>query len=101
MSTVKWYEGLEYDLSEAYSVKKFRFDWSDWLNEIGVDTILSSQIVLDTGLTAANENVQSTYVEYDISCSGATVGDILIATCVITTAGGQSEPRTINFRIIT
>jgi len=100
MSTQKWYDGLTYQLSKAYSLKKIRFDWSDWLNEIGVDTLSTASVVLETGLVASNENEQSTYVEYDFSCPAATVGDTLKATCVIDTAGGQSEPRHIYFEII-
>lgn len=103
MPTIKWREDLKYDIDLTMETSKFRFDWSNWLNEIGADTLSDAVMVVDAGLVATGKNVSSTYAEFifacDIGANAPAVGDILKATCKAETGGGQSKPRTILFEV--
>lgn len=103
MSTVKWREGLQYDLDLTLDFVKIRFEWSDWLAEIGSDTLSTAPITVDSGLVAAGNTVVGSYVEAIFNCDvGAlpTVGDILKATCQAITSGGQRKARSILFKVV-
>lgn len=103
MSTVKWREGLKYDIDLTMETVKFRFNWSDWLSELGADTLSDAIIVIDSGLVATGKLVAATYAEFTFSCAvgvnAPTVGSILKVTCKAETGGGQSKPKTILFEV--
>ncbi len=103
MSTTKWREGLQFDLDLTLDFVKYRFEWSDWLAEVGGDTLSSAPITVDAGLVFTGLTVVGSYVEAIFNCdTGAapTVGDILKVTCQAITAGGQKKARSINFEVV-
>lgn len=101
MNTIKWRKGLEIKLDVDYSIKRILFDWTDWLNEIGSDTILSSIIDSTTDLIITGITDTASTVEFIVEADPtAVVGEKGSATCVITTANAQSEPRTIYFDLV-
>lgn len=102
MATIKWRENLEYNLNKDYSLKKVQFDWSDWLAEIGADSMSSVNFIATSGeLVVTNPTNDATTCECEVAADpSAVVGDQYKLMCVIDTAGGQSEPRSIYFNII-
>lgn len=103
MSTVKWREGLKYDIDLTMETVKFRFDWSEWLAELGADNLSAAVFVVDDGLVVSGKTISANYAEITFACdvgsNAPTLGDILKATCKAETGGGQSKPRTILFEV--
>jgi len=103
MSTTKWREGLQYDLDITLDDEKYRFEWADWLEEIGADTLLDAVITVEAGLVATGKSLSGTHVDWIFSCDTGTpptVGDILKATCQAQTGGGQNKARSIQFKVV-
>lgn len=103
MSEVKWREGLQYNLDQTLDFVKVRFEWIDWLAEIGADALVSAPITGDTGLTITGNTVVGTYVEALFSCNVGTppAEDVILqATCQAITSGGQKKARSINFKVV-
>lgn len=68
----------------------YSIDWSDWLQE---DTLLTAVWTIPDGLTKESEEHTSTFALVWIS--GGTAGANYTCTCVITTAGGRTDERSI------
>lgn len=103
MSTVKWREGLQFNLDQTLDFIKYRFEWSDWLAEIGADTLASAPVTVEAGLTVTGNTVVGTYVEVIISGdigSPPSIAAILKVTCQAITAGGQKKARSIYLKIV-
>lgn len=103
MSTKVWRKGLSYDLdqSSANQAMLMSMDWSAWLSEVGGDTIQSFTFVSDPGLSISDSSNTDTKVFFKVSSVGSpTKGSLLEMTCVVTTAGGQKDPKTIIFKIV-
>lgn len=103
MATIKWREDLEYDIDVALDLVKFRFEWEDWLAEIGADSLASAPVTGDAGLVIAGNTVVGSYVEVIISCDTGTppiVGSQLKATCQAITTNGQKKARSIIFNVV-
>ncbi len=103
MSTTKWRENLEFDLDIALDFVKYRFEWEDWLAEIGGDTLATAPITGDAGLIITGNTVVGSYVEALFSIDTGTppvVGALLKATCQAITAAGQKKARSIIFNVV-
>ena len=101
--TVKWREGIQLDLDLTLDKIKVRFDWTDWLAEIGVDAISTALFFVESGLVKSGDTVTSPYADIIVNCdtggSAPTVGSVLKLTCQVTTTGGQTKGRSIDFLI--
>lgn len=101
MSTKTWIKGLTLDLDMAHSKKRVRFDWSDWLAEVDPDTIQSATMIESADITISAHTETTTTCTFTVEANGSAVeGNKASVTCVITTATGQSEARTIHFNIV-
>ena len=101
MSIIKWRKGLTIDLDITHSIKRVEFDWTDWLNEIGADTILTSSNSSSSNVDVTFISDTGTSVLLSITANGTAVVDAdAFLTCIIQTANGQSEPRTIKFNLL-
>lgn len=72
------------------AVLDYTWDWEDWLDS---DTISSSSVTVQTGLTADSDS--NTTTTATVWLSGGTPGEDYEVTNRIVTAGGRTEDRTI------
>ena len=75
---------------DSNAVLDYIWDWSDWL---GSDTISSSSVTVQTGLTADSDS--NTTTTATVWLSGGTPGEDYEVTNRIVTAGARTEDRTI------
>lgn len=80
----------------AAAVLDYGRDWSDWLPT--GDTIATSTWAVDAGLTLGAHDHDDTSTR--VWLSGGTVGEAYWATNRITTAGGRTDERAIQVRIV-
>ncbi len=72
------------------AVLDYTWDWEDWLDS---DTISSSSVTVQTGLTADSDT--NTTTTATVWLSSGTLGEDYEVTNRIVTAGGRTEDRTI------
>ena len=75
----------------------YTFDWTAYLAPLA-DTITSAAWVLGDTLTMVSQTHTTTTAT--IFVSGGTLGNIATLTCRITTAGGRTDDRTVNLKIV-
>lgn len=79
------------------AVLDYTFDWTAYLAPIA-DTIQSVTWVLTSGITKTSQTNTTTTATAFIS--GGTEGSTEILTCRIVTAGGRTDDRSINLKIV-
>jgi len=101
MAQTKWREGLVYELDPDDAIL-VEFDWSDWLAEVGGDTIADAIETAATPLRATGESiVGGTAVRYLLDWSAApTEGNLYAFSVQIVTAGNQKKTRSINIKAV-
>ncbi len=77
-------------IKDPNAVLDYTFDWSAWL---GADTIASSSMIVDTGITNSSDSNDTDSAT--IWLSGGTAGTEYKITNRITTAAGRTADRTI------
>jgi hypothetical protein len=75
----------------------YGWDWSAWLD---TDTIATHTIVAPDEVTVEADAHTTTAVSARLSAPTAVVGDVFTVTCRITTAGGETDDRSIKLRIV-
>jgi len=75
----------------------YTFDWTEYLTPI-VDTIASVEFVTSAGLTKTSQSNTTTTATAFVS--GGVVGATEKLTCRIVTAGGRTDERTIDLKIL-
>lgn len=79
------------------AVLDYSFDWSEYLTPLG-DTISSVTWVTSSGLTKVSQsNTPTTATAF---VSGGVEGSTETLTCRIVTAGGRTDDRSINLKIV-
>jgi len=80
------------------AVLDYEFDWSAWLTDIS-DSISGTPVwMLSPGLTKVSQSNTSSVAAAFIS--GGVLGETETVTCRITTAGGRTDDRTVNLKIV-
>lgn len=79
------------------AVLDYTFDWTAWLLPL-LDTIATVTWLPDTGLTVVSSS--NTTTKATAFVSGGTLETIQNLTCRITTAGGRTDDRTIQLKIV-
>lgn len=82
---------------DPVSVLNYKFDWSKWLESDG-DTLSSTTITADSGITVDKQSLASTSVT--VWLSGGTVGKRYTIDCAITTAAGLKSSRKMSVLIV-
>jgi len=76
------------------AVLDYTWDWEDWLDS---DTISSSSVIVESGLTADSDSNTTTTVT--VWLSGGTLGEDYKVTNRIVTAGSRTDDRTIIIKV--
>lgn len=79
------------------AILDYTFDWAPYLTPIA-DTIASVQFTTSTGLTKTSQSNTATAATAFVS--GGVVGKTEKLTCRIVTAGGRTDERTIDLKIL-
>jgi hypothetical protein len=79
------------------AVLDYTFDWTPYLTPLN-DTISAVTWVLATGLTQVSQS--NTPTTATVFVSGGVVGETLKLTCRVTTAGGRTDDRSIDLKIV-
>lgn len=72
------------------------WNWTQWLDDIS-DTISLQQVTVPAGLTLVSSNIVGKTVVAFIS--GGAAGETYPVACLITTAGGRIDERTIYLKV--
>lgn len=80
------------------SVLDYSFDWTDWLDEVPGDYLVS-QVTTPDGITLDASSISGTKI---VVCwfSGGVLGETPSATCHIVTHQGREEDKTIYFNML-
>jgi len=76
------------------AVLDYTWDWEDWLDS---DTISSSSVIVESGLTADSDS--NTTTTATVWLSGGTLGEDYKVTNRIVTAGSRTDDRTIIIKV--
>ena len=79
------------------AILDYTFDWTEYLAPI-TDTIASVQFATSAGLTKTSQSNTTTTATAFVS--GGVVGATEKLTCRIVTAGGRTDERTIDLKIL-
>lgn len=81
-------------VKDPEAVLDYLFDWSDWLV---TDTITTSTMAAETGITIDDDDNDDTTAT--VWLSGGTAGEDYRVTNTIVTMGGRTDERTIIARV--
>ncbi len=81
-------------IKDPDAVLDYTFNWASWL---GTDTIASSTVTAEDGLTVDSKSQTSTAVTAWLS--GGTAKESYSVTCHIVTAAGREDDRTIGITV--
>lgn len=76
------------------AILDYQWDWADWL---GADTITAATVTAPTGITLDTSTNTTTTVTAWLS-GGTTDADYSVA-CLVETAGGRTDERTIKIQV--
>lgn len=76
----------------------YSFDWTAYLLPI-TDTIASVSFITSAGITVVSQSNTTTVATAFVS--GGVLGETETLTCRIVTAGGRTDDRTIDLKIVT
>ena len=86
---------LQNPLKDPSAVLDYVFDWTEWLAT--VETITDYTITADTGITVDSSTEDAGKVT--VWLSGGTAGINYKVACLITTAAGRTDERTIWIKV--
>ena len=86
---------LQNPLKDPSAVLDYVFDWTEWL--AAAETITDHTITADTGITADSSTEDAGKVI--VWLSGGTAGINYKVACLITTAAGRTDERTIWIKV--
>jgi hypothetical protein len=87
---------LQNPLKDPSAVLDYVFDWTEWLAT--VETITDYTITADTGITVDSSTEDDGKVT--VWLSGGTAGINYKVACLITTAAGRTDERTIWIKVV-
>jgi len=93
---MNWVEGLLVTRDQD-DVDDWKFDWSDWL---GTDTISSSVVAVESGLTKDSDSITDSSTSVTVWLSGGIVGSEYKVTSSIVTTAGREKDRSVTFLIV-
>ena len=86
-------------IKDPDAILDYFFDWSEWLDASGNDTIISTSIISDTGITVDLPGINDDSDGVTVWVSGGTVARGYNITNRINTAGGRTDDRTLRLTI--
>lgn len=80
-------------IKDPDSIIDYGFDWTSWLDSANSETILTSDWILESGLTEVSKAIAGDVTT--VFLSGGEVGYTYRATNRITSSGGRTEDRSM------
>ena len=99
--TIKVYEAdqagpVMMDPKDPESVLLYTFDWTEWLDT--GDTLSTHTITAQTGITVDSDAIAAN-TKVNITLSGGTANKDYIVECLITTANGLTDERSMRIPV--
>ncbi len=85
------------------AIKVYQFDWTDYLTDLGVETIVSSTFAIsgaDAVLTKDNEGIVTGNYKTQLRLSAGTLGRTYIVTNQIVTNGSPANTDERSFEVL-
>ena len=79
------------------AVLDYSFDWSNWLDDSGPETISSRTVTVETGLTKDSDSESNGVVT--VWLSGGISGKTYTVACEIVTSAGRTDERTMLIKV--